>query len=503
MMMKNTVIKSALLLLIVLATSCLKEDDLYENPNDPTTVSPSLIFSAITPGVTTSFTDSYIRMQYHIWIATDGISNVNFRSGFGGGFSYGTMRNILKMNEEADLANAPEYKILGKFLQARAYIEMTRRMGDIPLSEALQGAEIPRPKYDTSKSVYIQSLNWLDETNAELGAFIAANPGFNLVGDLYYGGDLTKWQKLINSYTLRILISLSKKENDPDVDVRGRFANIISNPDRYPIFTSLADNAQLDYKNEDGFRQTYNPDVAVYRASVNYANTYIDLLKGYADPRLFQVADPTQAAINANPGNLEAVKSDFNSYDGADPTVDPTTNITRRQEGELSLPNEERYWNFVGQPGILMSYWEQEFTIAEAAHRGWISNDPKVHYDNAIRASMEFYGVAEDAIAAYLTAAGSEYVTGDAGLTRLLEQKYIAFAENSGQECFFNIRRTGVPNLPFSGFNVGPSDPGYPVRWTYPGSEDSDNTENYRAALVRQFGAELDDVDNLIWELKD
>ncbi len=501
--MKNILIKTVLFLFLMgSVVSCLDYDELRENPNDPNSVPPSLLFTSLTPGVTTSFTDAYIRMQYHIWVPTDGTTNVNFRSGFGGGFSYGSIRNINKMIEEAEASNAPVYKIFAKFFTGRLYIEMTRRMGDIPLTEAMKGIENPRPKYDTSKSVYIQSLNWLNEASQELNEYIANNPAAIIDGDVYYNGDLKKWQKLINSYTLRVLISLSKKENDTDVNVKGRFNEIISNTSKYPLLSSLADNAQLDYKNEDNFKQSYNPDNAVYKVSVVYASTYINLLKGYNDPRVFEVSDPTQAAIAANLSDLPGVIASFDSYNGADPTIDPSDNVTKNLAGELSKPNDKRYWNFVGQPGIFLGYAEQEFTIAEAAHRGWISNNPKTHYDNAVRASMEFYGVKEAAINTYLSAISSGYMTGNDGLTRLLEQKYIAFAENTGVESFFNFRRTGVPNLTYSSFNIPNSEPGYPKRWSYPGSETSDNEINYKAALVRQFGAETDDVDDLIWELK-
>ncbi|MDX1365548.1 MAG: SusD/RagB family nutrient-binding outer membrane lipoprotein, partial [Arenibacter latericius] len=494
--MKNIIIKSILFILIIgSATSCLDYEDLRENPNNPNSVPPSLLFTQLTPGTTNSFTDTYINYHYHLWASIDGISFVNMRSGLSGGFSYGSIRNIYKMMDEADKAGAPEYSILAKFYMARAYIEMTRRMGDIPLTEAMMGVENPRPKYDTSKSVYIQALNWLDEASLELGSFISENPGHVLEGDAYYKGDLIKWHKLINSYTLRILISLSKKENDTEVNIKGRFSNIINNPDKYPLMTSLADNAQLNFSNEDGFKQTYQPDNGSYQASVVYASTYIDMLKSYNDPRLFIIADPTQAAMNASTGDPATVKSDPNSYEGADPTIDPSDNITRSLAGELSKPNQEKYWNYVGQPGVFLSYWEQEFTIAEAAHRGWISNSAQEHYNNAVTASMEWYGAETDDIATYLAASVSQYTTGDLGLKRILEQKYLAFAENSGTESFFNMRRTGIPSLPYSEFNIPASDPGIPVRWTYPSSELSDNEANLKAALVRQFGAETDDID--------
>ncbi len=195
-----------------------------------------------------------------------------------------------------------------------------------------------------------------------------------------------------NAYTLRILVSLSKKESDASVNVKGRFANIVNNPGTYPLLTGLQDNAQLEYSNEDGFRQTYNPNEAVRRDAVVYASTYIDLLKGKEDPRLMKVADPTKDALEANL-DAAAVIADYNSYAGGDVSAAATENSAKKLDGDFSFPNFNNYWNYVGQPGIFMSYWEQELHIAEGAHRGWASIDAKTHYDTGITASMEFYSV--------------------------------------------------------------------------------------------------------------
>jgi len=498
-MIKNIIFKSTLIVfLLASVTSCLDYEDLRENPNEPNSVPPSLIFTTLAPGVTGSFSGTYEKMQYHLWIATDNVFAPNFNGGFDGEFDYSTLRNIIQMTKEAEAADAPAYAIIGKFLKARMFVEMTRRMGDIPLSEAGLGADKPQPKYDSQKSVYIQCLDWLDEANSELGSFIAANPGTNIEGDPYYNGDLGQWQKLINAYTLRVLLSLSKKENDADVNVRGRFANIVNNPDTYPLLTGLHDNAQLTYSNEDGFRQSYNPDQAVYRDAVVYASTYIDLLKDKEDPRLMKVADPTQDALDANPVEAE-VRSDYDSYAGADISGAATENSAKKLDGDFSFPNFDKYWNYVGQPGVFMSYWEQELHIAEGGHRGWAAVDAKTHYDNGVAASMEFYSVDEAEITTYLTAK-QPYITGAAGLTRILEQKYLAFAENSDHESFFTTRRTGVPTYLFSSEHNSITK--YPVRWTYPSSEDLDNKNNYRAALRAQFGAEVDDRDQVMWLLK-
>ncbi|MBJ6368060.1 SusD/RagB family nutrient-binding outer membrane lipoprotein [Snuella sedimenti] len=505
-MKKKTILKIAVCFcLFGTMLSCLDDfDELRENPNAPRSVPASLIFTNLTPQPTPSFTGTYEDMQYHTWIATDNTSVPGFTNVIGGDFgNYASLRNVDKMVEEAEKTNSQEYIILAKFYRARFYLEMTRRMGDIPFSESLKGVDNPQPKYDSQKSVYIQCLKWLDEANTELGDFIATNPAATLDGDLYFNGNLKQWQKLINVYTLRILVSLSKKANDSDVNVQGRFAAIIGNPSKYPLMTGLSDNAMFEYSGEEGFKQSYQPEQAVYKDAVVYASTYIDLLKGKEDPRLMVVADPTKDALDEG-ADEATVRADFDSYEGADISAAGSESSSRKLDGDFSFPNEDKYWNFVGQPGIWMSYWEQEFCIAEAAHRGWISANAADHYNNAITASMEWYGVESDKIADYI-ANRQPYITGDAGLTRLLEQKYIAFAENSGKESLFTYRRTGVPNFIFSSFNgLDPSlGEKYPVRGSYPSSERDNNFSNYNAALISQFGSENNDVDQVIWLLQD
>lgn len=496
--MKNYIAKSMVLLLSLnLFSGCKKFDELRQNPNNPNKVPPSLLFTAVIPTPMVSFDDNYIFQQYHLWSSSDNTAAVNYRFG-SGTFSYSSLRNIDKMVQESETTNQPVYAILAKFLRSYYYIEMTRKFGDIPLSEAMKGAAIPQPKYDAQKSVYLQGLNWLDEANNELSTYIGSHPGETIAGDFYYGGDLKKWQKSINAYTVRILISLSKKAEDADLKVKERFATIVNNPAKYPLMSGLTDNMQITHRDEDGFRGNYNPNAATYRSSVVLADTYVDLLKSYLDPRLPKLADPTPKALAANPNNEAVVRADFNAYQGADISASGATNVSRKLNGELSLPNEKRYWNFIGQPSILIGYVEQELNLAEGAHLGWVASGAKNHYDNGVKASMEFYGVDLIATNNYLDNK-APYLSGAAGLTRIHEQMYLALAENSGWESFFMTRRTGIPVYKFSTEN---SVAKIPVRWAYPTAEDTDNRQNYRAALRSQFGSEIDDRDQVMWLLK-
>jgi len=494
----KTIQRICLVALVALTTGCLDFEQLRDNPNDPLTVPPSLLFTELIPSPESSFAgDAYTFAQYHIWIATDNAAAPSYQFGRAS-FTYDKIRNIDKMDEESERVNAPVYSIIGKFFRAYYYVEMTRRMGDIPLSESMKGADNPTPVYDPQKAVYLKALEWLEEANLELGDYIQANPGVVLEGDVYFNGNLKNWQKIINAYTVRTLVTLSKRESDPDLDIAGRMSRIYTQPDKYPLLVSSADDAQLTYRNEDGFRQTYNPDQAVYRAATVYADTYIDMLKKYKDPRLMAVADPTQDALDANPGNELAVRSDFNSYAGADFSANGTANSSKKLDGDFSLPNEEKYWNYIGQPAIWIGYAEQELNLAEAAHRGWISANPRVHYTAGIIASMGFYGIGEQEAMSY-SESHAPYLSGSEGLTRIHEQMYLAYAEEYGWESFFMTRRTGVPSYKFSSENNVDQ---IPLRWMYPSSENERNQANYRNALISQFGAEIDDRDQVMWILK-
>ncbi|MBZ4124531.1 SusD/RagB family nutrient-binding outer membrane lipoprotein, partial [Escherichia fergusonii] len=90
-------------------------------------------------------------------------------------------------------------------------------------SDALKGLDNPKPKYDTQKDVFKQSLQLLEDANTQLTNLIAAS-NTSLLGDFYFqerisGGKdpltaLKQWQKVVNTFKLRVLIELSKRADD-------------------------------------------------------------------------------------------------------------------------------------------------------------------------------------------------------------------------------------------------------------------------------------------------
>ena len=439
-----------------------------------------------------------------------------------------TLKNVVKMEEEArkaglDAVNA--YSAVAKFYKAFFYDQMSKRVGDLPLTEGLQGISVLTPKYDTQKQVYIQILKWLEESNADLSTLITKG-NQTLTGDIYFGGDLRKWQKAVNAFHLRTLIQLSKKEADTDLGVKAKFAAIISNPTKYPLISNLGESLQFTSNQYNKFPS--NPDNFGFDATrQNMSRAYVERLTERKDPRVMVTCEPAGSQLKA--GKLP---SDFSSYVGASSGEDladmsskaGTSNGADFAPGQYSFQNRKRYYsNYIGEPTFLVGYPELCFNIAEGIHRNWASGNAAQWYESGIKASMDFYGIkngsntmtysrngskeASDArtfnidfnLNDYLAQANVKYETGNAGLEKILTQKYLAFFMNSGMEAYFNWRRTGYPTF-YTGVGTGNSGR-IALRWIYPISERTTNSANYKAAIDAQFAGK-DDINDLIWLLK-
>jgi hypothetical protein len=109
--------------------------------------------------------------------------------------------------------------------------------------------------------VFKKSFELLETANTQLGAINAAGT-LTIAGDIYFNNDLKKWQKAVNAYRLRLLIHLSKKVDDPELQVKQQFAAITSDPNKYPLMTSSSDNLQYNYI----FPPTITPKTRVHLA---------------------------------------------------------------------------------------------------------------------------------------------------------------------------------------------------------------------------------------------
>ncbi|HVW62555.1 MAG TPA: SusD/RagB family nutrient-binding outer membrane lipoprotein, partial [Puia sp.] len=334
---------------------------------------------------------------------------------------------------------------------------------------------------------------------------------------------LIKWQKVINTFRLRVLTHLSKRADDPDLNVAGQFAMILGNPAKYPIMTDMSDNLQYVY-NAQYNRYPQNSQVfGTEPLRFNMASTYVDSAAALHDLRVMMVCEPARGRGFSD--------TSFNAFRGANPGLDLSTmaaGVNSNSTNIYSLLNRHRYYEtLVGEPTLLLSYPEMCFNIAEAITRGWVTGDAEDWYKKGIFADFSFYGVADGAnivtfqkpsgllgedvsytvqfsYADYYAQKLVKYDAADPAhaLEQVLEQKYLAFFRNSGLEGYYQWRRTGVP-----AFLQGPSQSGYgnggtiPLRFQYPLSEKNVNTTNYTNAVKSQYGGN-DDINTAMWLIK-
>ena len=420
------------------------------------------------------FTDGAAAEQYYGW------QRNNFNR-------YNTLRQIAQMEKEADRLQLPNYNYLALFLKSVQILELSKIFGDVPYSEALQTTGgIYQPAYDNQEEIYLQVLDDLKTANNSL------DPNLGVIsGDVVYGGDITKWKKLINSYSLRVLISLSEKTGNTKLNIINRFNEIVSNPTQYPVFTSNDDNAALPFHDLVDNRYPYFNNNS-FKTAYYMEESFVDLLKEREDPRLFVFAD-------RKPQSEALPETDFNAYGGLGGSDALAENTNRLVNGEASRVDERYYLDPVNEPSVLMSYAELEFTMAEAAALGWIAGDPKDHYENGIRASFDFYGISTDEQDAYLAEPDVVYDPAKA-VEMIITQKYINFFMNGGWEAFYNHLRTGYPEFDVDGDGIL-NNGQVPKRWMYPQEELNLNTQNVEAAIGRQYSGQ-DNINGVMWLLK-
>lgn len=514
-----------LLLLLLTLTRCQDFDEIEKNPNLATSVPPSLVLTGIENDMLVQPWSMEHRWNQY-WCCNYNYYGNNEYSWTNASLRFQTLKNVVKMEEEALATGAKAlnpYSALGKFFRAYFYHEMTQQVGDLPLTDALQGINDRAPKYDTQKDIYIQIFKWLDEANNDLATLIAAGTpspsaplGDVLSGDIYLSNSLAKWQKVVNAFTLRVLVSLSTKENDSDLAVKAKFNNILSNPTKYPLMESAGDNVQIAYNGSTSLYPQNPGSKGFDKGRYNMAATYVGALTDLRDPRVFVTCNPADAQLKSG-----VAFDNFAAYVGASSGESLDNMSTNASKGMYSYANQARYYgSYVGpEPALMLGYAEQCFNIAEAINRSWTTGDAETFYVKGIQTSMDFYNIkdggtlkvtaADESVLGevvvsmntYLNQGTVKYAGNNAtGLNQILTQKYLAFFQNSGLEAFYNQRRTGVPTF-LTGTGTGNSGI-IPKRWLYPSAEETTNADNLKTAISRQFGTDGDSKNALIWSLK-
>lgn len=492
--------KKSLYILMMAAfviTSCNDLQELDDNPNSVSQTPPQLLLTEIEAN---AFQVEGLNplLASRMIVSTSGESALQYYKWNRGSFdAYNRLRNVTKMIEEAKRVNKPVYEALGKFFRAYYFYNLTLRFGDIPYSEALQGEteNIYTPAYDTQEAVFEGILTELEEANT----LLQENNDI-IEGDIIYASDASKWRRLVNSFRLKVLMTLSNKVGETDIDIPARFASIVQSE---PLIESISDNGQMEFYDQLGSRYgEYNS--STYGSDIYVDSTFIKRLQDRQDPRLFIYANQTKSASE------QGLSTDsFSAYEGGNPIGQYGKNSDKAAAGNISLVDLRYTEDPTNEPHVLLGYSELQFILAEARLRGWINNSSaESYYNEGVKASFAFYNTYAENYASYVDEqAAEEYLRGEEvdlsaaatteeKIKRIALQKYLRSFLQGGWTLYFEQLRTGYPE--FLQPQTGPP----PTRWIYPQSEYQNNNANVSAAIERQFGAGNDGIREMPWWLK-
>lgn len=466
-------------LLVVGISACEQFEEFNENPNEPTVVPANVLMpGAIRQSVNTAVDAAYLVGNNAAQLSAKTLRlevdayNWNAFPKYWDGW-YRGLTDIYEI-ERLALEDGNEAQE-GAAITLRSWIfaSLTNAYGDIPYFEAIDGlASNFTPVYDSQEEIYADLLDQLERANT----LLASGDG-SIEGDILFDGNAAKWRKFANSLRLRLLMYA----NGQLPDVGAQFASIVSEG---AIMESNADNATLTYTgsfpNEFPLVNLKTGDFD----AVGLAAASLNVMEQYQDPRLLRYARPNNEDFDDDPTFIGAINGQGEgcTKDGASRLGIQYYNYpgltTASQE---SLPMAE---------GIIMTYAEVEFLLAEAAAKGWISEEVEAHYRAGIAASMEYRSVdlapfGWTSFDDFYDNSGVAYDT----VTDIWEQKWLAMFFH-GLDQYFEVRRwyiesgssfDGIPFLSASCGNI--NNDRLPLRFLYPGQEQSLNAANYNDAI--------------------
>lgn len=478
-MKKINKIKLLILTVIISFTACDTVDfgDTNLNPNSPSNAVPSLLLTSVERGMSAYIanTTSNLYVQYLSNGQYDEESRYETLN-FNPDDAYSQLQDIseiIKINtDEATKVGAQAYGSNGNQIAAATILKvwyfqlMTERWGYMPYSEANDAINFKKPKYDSQQDIY---MGLFAELDMALGMI---NSGNGPDGDILFGGDMTKWRTFAN--TIKMVMGLRLSKADPTTG-RAKF-----NEARAGAISSNAGNLQYTYLTED---TNDNPWQDRFESRKDYllSDVFVNVLIGSGtntapeDPRLAKYAEPSTALsifVGAPYGFSNSATANYSFI---------TDNII-----------------FTGDaPLMIYTYSEVLFARAEAAAKGWTTENAASLYAQAITASMQQWGVSSGAITTYIAANPYTNVADIAyeKWVSLYMQGYNSWAEWRR----FKAEGTNTRIPLVIAANLLSNATGIPQRHGYSATASGSNEENYNAAIAAQGP---DALNTVLWLFK-
>lgn len=517
--MKRLLTSTALLvsLALVLALSACDLSELNENPNAPTEINASyLLTNAQTELAATYYGifplgyfanfysqywahTTYPEEQRYQFPLVRGSSNSGMFADY-----YLIMNDLQEMAriaretpEEVALYGNPQDVIaIAKIQQVWIWQVLTDIYGPVPFDSALAGRDVVRPPYTGQETIYRSLIDTLRTASQQL----TGEPAL-ASADLVFDGDTERWRAFANGLRMRVAIRASCAESPNCETAPQYFQDAFVEAYNAGGFTSLAgyQRALIPFGESQPYvNPIYDNVVITGRTDWAVSRTILRVMNENADPRRDAYAELSpDGDYTGLPYGLDAV-------------------LLPQYVGDMSLPGN-CVAETASEPAILYTESEELFMLAEAAERGWITGSPEQYYNEAIRASMDYWNqscanvsIPPAAVQAYIDRVpydnsngwAPELEEGQPWTQTIGVQKWVALYMQ-GVQGWSVWRRLDFDNV----FVIPPDNPGQtlfsadaPFRLPYPAEEPSLNFDNYDAAVTNFLGGTDTQGVSLWWD---
>ncbi|RZJ57526.1 MAG: SusD/RagB family nutrient-binding outer membrane lipoprotein [Hymenobacter sp.] len=208
------------------ATGCSSFLDINDNPNQQTATTPDAILATALVTTASNYTggatnyNSYGSFVAGYWSRSGTVSafaeeqTYNYSTTYYQNLWTQTYDNLNDYNiiQTTGATTYPNHAAIARIMKVYNYLLLVDEYGDIPYTNALQGAGNITPAYDKADAIYKDLIVQLRGAVADIAA--AASSGGRVVGteDVVFGGGtagMQQWRRFANSLQLRILLRQS------------------------------------------------------------------------------------------------------------------------------------------------------------------------------------------------------------------------------------------------------------------------------------------------------
>jgi len=471
--------------------SCDNYLDINDNPNQATesNVNPKLTLAAVQKA---SYVPLVTRMNElgSVFMNHWGPNVNSFTGGYAEEFGITMSNNFYEdiwtsvyrnTYEYSRIINFPSadydnHKAIAKIMKSFYFQYLVDIYGDVPYSQAHQGASLSFPSYDDDEAIYrdlivqldsaIELINNAPSTTVSVGA-----------EDIMLAGNMEAWVQFANTLKLRILLrQATKAETDA------------------ATATYLNDQFAVLDQNFINFDLTINPGYS--NAKNEQQNPWINLMWELQ-------LNPAGARVERNTYRFRRASSHVAGQLNNNPP-DPRRsrlftvtagNVVGVQQGSATGPLTLSGFG----PGLMVEHDQDGYVMlraeslllqAEAVERGYITGSASTLFDQAVLSSCAMLGVTGTDASTYLAGVdvvpGKGYTASTDKIEAIMYQKSIALCSINGLESWIEYTRTGyINNVPMP---LGATSPtgAKPMRLMYPTSELASNSANVPALSVNQ-----------------